>query len=738
MKKITLLILALFLSFSGFAQFPTPGIEGFEGTAGADLASPTTPTPWTLGTGATGNQWAVFDNGVGVNQRWTINNGTVVAPTPPLVYAGVNAAYMNRENIGINNTSEDYLATPLITVPANGQLRFYSRTFTLGNQGTLYQVKVNTTNGTQTIPANYTTLLAEYTEDQLTLNPAGVQLDYNIYTEKIIDFPAALIGQQVYVAFVMKYTQTTTGIGGDRWLLDDVRVDTKCLNPTTLTATGLLFNQATLSWGNPSGATSWEIEIIGSAATPTGVGVVYNGTLPYVATGLTANTCYKYYVRAACSSGLNSEWVGPFNFCTTTAPPICGGNFVDSGGATGNYENNANITTVICPTNNTDLVTITFTAFALENNFDFLRVYDGTSAAAPLLATLTGAALPPSFTSSTPGGCLTFVFTSDGSVVQAGWIANVTCAPAPNCTKPIGLVATTTSTTATLTWNQIANPDGSVPNNWQVIALPCGSAAPTAATTGWTAAPTNPFILIGLNPVTCYDFYVRAVCSASDSSAWSTVATATTQVVPPVCGGTFTDPGGATGNYANNTDSIVTICPTNIGDAVTVTFTAFNTQATADGLYVFNGNSIAATQIASVNPAGTVPGGLAGSFWGTTIPGPFTSSNPNGCLTFRFRSGAATVAAGWVANVTCAPAPTCAAPLNVTTSALLSTSVNVAWVGNSSATTWHVLALPCTAPAPNSASTGWVSTTNNPFTLTGLNPDTCYNIYVRGACSPTD
>ena len=126
--------LVLFLSLSGFAQFPTPGIEGFEGTAGADLPAPTTPTPWTLGTGVTGNQWAVFDNGVGVNQRWTINNGTVVAPTPPLVYAGVNAAYMNRENIGINNTSEDYLATPLITVPANGQLRFFTRSFTCSSK----------------------------------------------------------------------------------------------------------------------------------------------------------------------------------------------------------------------------------------------------------------------------------------------------------------------------------------------------------------------------------------------------------------------------------------------------------------------------------------------------------------------------------------------------------------------------------------------------------------------------
>ena len=105
-------------------------LEGFEGTTGPDLTAPTTPTPWTLASGTAGNQWAVFDNGVGTNQRWGINNGTVTPPTPPLVYAGTNAAYMNRENVGQGNTSEDYLATPLVTIPPNGQLRFFTRTFT--------------------------------------------------------------------------------------------------------------------------------------------------------------------------------------------------------------------------------------------------------------------------------------------------------------------------------------------------------------------------------------------------------------------------------------------------------------------------------------------------------------------------------------------------------------------------------------------------------------------------------
>ena len=106
------------------------------------------------------------------------------------------------------------------------------------------------------------------------------------------------------------------------------------------------------------------------------------------------------------------------------------------------------------------------------------------------------------------------------------------------------------------------------------------------------------------------------------------------QAQTPVCGDVFMDPGQSS-NYANNTDYTVTIYPTNPGDKVTVTFTSFNTEATYDGLYIFDGNSINAPQIASANAAANIPGGLAGAYWGTAIPGPFTSTSSDGSLTFH-------------------------------------------------------------------------------------------------------
>ncbi|HQA73322.1 choice-of-anchor J domain-containing protein, partial [Flavobacterium sp.] len=134
MKKITLLLLTLLFSFSGFSQFGGTGVvEGFESTTGPS-ALPS--NNWALSTG----NWLVFDNGTPGNFRWGIST---VTTTPTQVYQGANAAYMNREtNFSTGQTYEDYLASPAFTVPANGQLRFWTRGFLIGNQGTVYQIKV--------------------------------------------------------------------------------------------------------------------------------------------------------------------------------------------------------------------------------------------------------------------------------------------------------------------------------------------------------------------------------------------------------------------------------------------------------------------------------------------------------------------------------------------------------------------------------------------------------------------
>jgi hypothetical protein len=440
-----------------------------------------------------------------------------------------------------------------------------------------------------------------------------------------------------------------------------------CIPPTNGNVSAITATTATVSWTETSTAFTFEYIVLpqaSAAPTPTTAGTILEGIYQTVVSGLTANTCYTFYIRSVCSATETSAWTTGSTFCTLTNSPACGGTFIDNGGTNGDYLNNTNETTTICPTNSGDVVTVTFTAFNTEANWDGLYVHNGNSTSAALIPSTNGAGtnsalniagafwgttIPGPFTSSATDGCLTFRFLSDNTVVRSGWVANVTCAPPPTC-LPITQVTTSAvlTTSAVVSWN---NPNTAT--NFEVLLLPQGSPTPTASATGFLTTTSNPYTIIGLQSSTCYTVYVRARCEDNDAGVWSAGSTFCTQTAPPECGGMFIDNGGATGNYTNNADETTTICPTITGQQVTVTFASFDVEATWDALYVYDGNSINAPQIASTNTGGNVPGNLPGGYWGTTIPGPFTSTSVDGCLTFRFRSDNTQVRAGWVANITC-------------------------------------------------------------------------------------
>lgn len=101
-------------------------------------------------------------------------------------------------------------------------------------------------------------------------------------------------------------------------------------------------------------------------------------------------------------------------------------------------------------------------------------------------------------------------------------------------------------------------------------------------------------------------------------------------------GMTLRDPGGA-GNYTNSTTSEVTLCPQISTEKVRIRFTAFNTQASTDYVYVYHGTS------SGVTPAATLSG--------VTTPKGIASTAANGCLTIKFTSDASTVSTGFLATV---------------------------------------------------------------------------------------
>ncbi|WP_205728645.1 fibronectin type III domain-containing protein, partial [Flavobacterium sp. J27] len=422
-------------------------------------------------------------------------------------------------------------------------------------------------------------------------------------------------------------------------------------------------------------------------------------------------------------------------------PPNCGGNFIDEGGSSANYSNNSDYVITICPDNSGDQVTVTFTSFNTEANWDALYVYDGDSTSAPQIASTNGAGnvpgglpggfwgttIPGPFTASGPTGCLTFRFRSDSSGTRAGWTANVTCAPAPTCLKPTGISITNITTTSA----QIAWTDNTGASLWEIEYGPTGFTPGTGTVVQTATIPTT---INNLATGSGFQVYVRAICSPTDSSAWEGPSSFSTS--PDYCGGdAFYDNGGLSANYTNNANDIFTICPDNPGDQVTVTFTSFNTEANWDALYIYDGDSTSAPQIASTNGAGNVPGGVTGGFWGTTIPGPFTASGPSGCLTFQFRSDTSGTRTGWVANVTCAPAPTCLKPTGITINNITTTEAQINWTDNTGASQWEIEY----GPVGFTPGTGnIVAAPTNPFTLTNLIAGTSYEVYVRAVCSPTD
>lgn len=131
------------------------------------------------------------------------------------------------------------------------------------------------------------------------------------------------------------------------------------------------------------------------------------------------------------------------------------GNYYDSGGSTGNYSNDERLLRLIQPAGATS-ITLNFTAFNTELNWDYLFIYDGATTAAPLIGQYTGTSSPGSVTSSS--GSLLLEFRSDCATVSSGWAANWTSTSGFATTADS--IAPTTSVSTSGVWetsNFVAN-----------------------------------------------------------------------------------------------------------------------------------------------------------------------------------------------------------------------------------------------------------------------------------------
>jgi len=135
---------------------------------------------------------------------------------------------------------------------------------------------------------------------------------------------------------------------------------------------------------------------------------------------------------------------------TITTVTSASGNFYDSGGAGANYSDNERLLTLIKPTGATS-ITLNFTSFNTELNWDHLFIYDGATTSSPLLGKYSGTTSPGTVTSS--GGALLLEFRSDCATNAAGWAANWTSNATPP--PPTDSIAPTTVVTTLNAWETV-------------------------------------------------------------------------------------------------------------------------------------------------------------------------------------------------------------------------------------------------------------------------------------------
>ena len=107
----------------------------------------------------------------------------------------------------------------------------------------------------------------------------------------------------------------------------------------------------------------------------------------------------------------------------------CSGILFDNGG-TGNYDDNVTSTITIAPTG-ASTVTLNFASFALEDNYDYLYVYDGPNTNSPLIGTYTGIGInniPNGGVITSTTGAITLEHTADQAVNESGFEINWACA----------------------------------------------------------------------------------------------------------------------------------------------------------------------------------------------------------------------------------------------------------------------------------------------------------------------
>jgi hypothetical protein len=391
---------------------------------------------------------------------------------------------------------------------------------------------------------------------------------------------ASFAGNTIQLRFVMDKTAAAAGNAYYNDIAIDnvkVRQTPTCLKPTNVTAVSNTTTTVNLSWtaAVPAPANGYEYYYsttnTAPAATATGT-VVATGTTATIS-NLPSGTTQYIWVRSLCSATDKSDWTLSVNATTLCAPatvpytenfdgvttdglPNCtvvvndgegnewetsvpGEDGFDTTALTYSYDFNNPADTWFYTRELAFTAGVSYRVsykYAVssedyEENFAVAYGPSAESSAMTILATHEGIVNTDPMVNTvdftpTVTGVYRIGFHAYSEANQFDiYIDDISVTLSPSCIEPTALqYSAITASSVTLSWTApAAAPAGGYAYYYSAVGVP-----PTATTAG-TAVPTGTSVTIpALASDTEYSFWVRSICTATDSSAWSGPFTATT------------------------------------------------------------------------------------------------------------------------------------------------------------------------------------------------------------------
>ena len=353
-----------------------------------------------------------------------------------------------------------------------------------------------------------------------------------------------------------------------------------------------------------------------------------------------------------------------------------------------------------------------------------------------------------------------FKHAMDGTY-ETNYIDDFTWEETPSCLEPSDLTASNiTSSSADLSWTDNNTPAAT---SWD-IELGVSGFTPTGTPT--QSGVTNPYTYTGLTEDTYYDWYVRANCGSRDDSPWSGPHTFHT-----ACAAITSFPW--TDGFEGDDDCWTIIDNNSDGDMWNTDYTA-NPHSGSEVAMLYTDFNSGNNDDYLITPQIALTGNQRLKYWyrveSSNEPNDFevllstTGTDPSNFtdtlltlaeysnttymeetidlsaystdvyIAFHVPSGGLD---GWrlyIDDVTVEDIPSCPEPTDLTASNITTTTADLSWTENGSATSWDIeLGLSGFTPTGTPTQSG----VTNPYTYTGLTENTTYDWYVRADCGGT-